>query len=52
MCVRAHPEEMKPSMAKHETRGTGQYSSTQASATTSNLNCGRRNRVMEAAGEH
>ena len=49
MCMRALPEEMNPSMAKHETRGTGQQSSPIASTTTSNLNNGRRNRAMEAA---
>jgi hypothetical protein len=50
LCIRAQPEEMNPSMAKHETRGTSQHFSLQASNTTSNLNNGRRNRAMEAAG--
>lgn len=50
LCMRAHPEEIKPWMAKHETRGTGQHFSRQASTSTSNLNNGRRNRAMEAAG--
>jgi hypothetical protein len=51
-CVRARPEEIKPSMAKHQTRGIGQFSSPQASTTTSNLNYGTRKRVMEVAGEY
>jgi hypothetical protein len=50
LCMRAHPEEMKPSMAKHETLRTGQYFSPQVSTTTSNLNNGRKNRAMELAG--
>jgi hypothetical protein len=50
LCMRAYPEEMNPSMAKHERRGTGQHFSPQASTTTSNLDNGRRNRALEAAG--
>jgi hypothetical protein len=50
LCLSAHPEEIKPWMAKHETRGTGQHFSRRASTSKSNLNKGRRNRAMEAAG--
>jgi hypothetical protein len=50
LCMRTLPEEINPSMAKHETRGTGQHFSPQMSTSTSDLNNGRRNRTLEAAG--
>jgi len=49
LCMDTHPEEMKPSMAKHEIQGTVQNFSPQALTITSNLNNGRRNRAKEAA---
>jgi hypothetical protein len=52
LCMRTHPEEMKPSIVKHKTRGTGQHFSPQASTITSSLNNGRRSRGMEAAGRY